>query len=81
MKSDWMVIGMAKLPNYYKVNIDGLKVKLEPIYEELVEVVRCKDCEHYTEQKNNAYNGHFCEKIIEFVQPTDFCSRGERKSE
>ena len=41
--------------------------------------VRCKDCNHYTERKNNAYNGHFCDRIIEFVQPNDFCSYGERK--
>ena len=46
---------------------------------ELEPVVRCKDCKHYTEKKTVAYNGHFCERIVEFVQPCDFCSYGERK--
>ncbi len=43
------------------------------------EVVRCKDCKHYTEKKNASYGGHFCERIVEFVDMDDFCSYGERK--
>ena len=31
---------MAKMPNYYKIHTDGCTVELEPIYEELVPVVR-----------------------------------------
>lgn len=38
---------MAKLPNYYKIHTDGCTVELEPIYEELAPVVRCKDCKWY----------------------------------
>ena len=43
--------------------------------------VRCKDCKWYTLKRNVAYNGHFCDKIIEFVKPDDFCSYGERRTD
>lgn len=65
---------MAKLPNYYKVNVDKLTVKLEPIYEELVEVVRCKDC--------TQYNGHrYCRYTELIVLDNDFCSYGEKRGD
>ena len=48
---------------------------------DLVEVVRCKDCKWYTVKKNTAYNGHFCDKIIEFVDAYDFCSFAERRND
>lgn len=53
---------MAVMPKYYKIHTDGCTVELEPIYEELVPVVRgtwqlnkdgsgtCDQC-HFT-QKN-----------------------------
>jgi hypothetical protein len=69
---------MAKLPDYYKVSVDGLTVKLDPTYEEMAEVVRCKDCKHYREGfcfcKNWWKDDGFTE-----VGETDFCSYGERK--
>lgn len=45
-----------------------------------VPVVRCRDCKYFTERYNNAYRGHYCERIVEFVQKEDFCSKGERNS-
>ena len=46
-----------------------------------VEVVRCKNCCHYTKEKNKAYDGHYCARMVEFVQPDDFCSYGEREND
>lgn len=46
---------------------------------DFVLVTRCENCVHYTEQKNKAYNGHFCERMTEFVQPQDFCSYAKPK--
>lgn len=69
---------MAKLPDYYKVSVNGLTVKLDPIYEEMVEVVRCKECKHCREE--------FCfhekwwnDDGFVAVRENDFCSYGERK--
>lgn len=50
---------------------------------DVVEVVRCKDCKHYTDNMNedNLWKG-YCGKAIscfEFRKSTDFCSYGERK--
>ncbi len=44
---------------------------------DVVEVVRCKDCKHYTTD-----NGGGCNKEnggLMFATKTDFCSYGERK--
>ena len=54
-------------------------VKSEKPIGDVARVVWCKDCKHFTERRNKAYNGHFCERIVEFIQPDDFCSYGERK--
>ena len=35
--------------------------------------------ENYKWKENKAYNGHFCEKMTEFVQPEDFCSYANPK--
>jgi hypothetical protein len=67
---------MAKLPNYYKVIVDGLNVKLEPIYEEMVQVVRCKDCRHL--EITGCY-GECKRGYMGIVKPWDFCSYGERR--
>lgn len=51
---------------------------------DVVEVVRCKDCEHYIEYplseraKEIALWGK-CNKNKHLVYPTDFCSYGKRK--
>ena len=71
-------MGMAKLPNYYKVSIDGLNVKLEPIYEEFMEVVRCKDCKHFIQEEHGCNHfGYYSH--TPWVDEVDFCSYGERR--
>lgn len=44
---------------------------------DVVEVVRCKDCENYELMK--ATNSHFCNEFGGYVKDEDFCSRGVRK--
>lgn len=48
-----------------------------------VEVVRCKDCEHCADDWNGSQPMFTCElaKCGESVQPNDYCSMGERKSD
>lgn len=44
-----------------------------------VEVVRCKDCEHWREEDDIGY----CENpygLDNYARPYDFCSYGERKA-
>lgn len=51
---------------------------------DFVEVVRCKDCKHKTE--NESTDGYYCEKLwIDFLEEDgmediDFCSYGERRT-
>lgn len=42
-----------------------------------VEVVRCKDCEHYIKSEENI-GGH-CREHCMWTNTDDFCSYGERK--
>ena len=44
--------------------------------EDVVEVVRCRDCRHIT--FSDCY-GECGKGYLGIVQPNDFCSRGERK--
>lgn len=71
---------MAKLPNYYKVCVDRLTVKLEPIYQEMAEVVLCRDCEYgiiddpdFADQYLCKYNG------CEWNKGDHFCSYGKKR--
>lgn len=41
------------------------------------EIVRCRDCKHYTEDEMEYY--HFCGSWCEQVEPDGFCAWGERK--
>ena len=42
---------------------------------DVVEVVRCKDCKHYKGEQSN------CWLMRVKMQPTDYCSYGERSEE
>ena len=44
--------------------------------EDVVEVVRCKNCENYELMK--ATNSHFCNEFGGYVKDEDFCSRGAK---
>lgn len=74
---------MAKFPNYYKVCVGMTTVKLEPIYKELVEVVRCVNCKHYEKCESSLIGEVWCctgqgsARIQK--NEADFCSCGERR--
>ena len=71
---------MAKRPKYYKVHTDGCTVELEPIYEELVRVVHCKDCIYRCTDSCPAWyveDGTYRDKWV-LNNDNDFCSFGER---
>lgn len=44
--------------------------------EYVVEVVRCKDCEHY----EDGGSSHFCNEYGGYVTANDYCSRAENKT-
>lgn len=46
---------------------------------DVVEVVRCKNCENYELMK--ATNSHFCNEFGGYVKDEDFCSRGAKMDE
>ena len=50
-----------------------------------VEIVRCRDCKHYKQQKKSAHwenRANYCNRFVRIkTQPYDFCSYGERKNE
>ena len=47
---------------------------------DIVEVVRCKDCKHYSHDVDaNEGEWDCCRVYGMFVDPNDFCSEGERK--
>ena len=50
---------------------------------DVVEVVRCKDCEHYKPQPKykNSETKYCCRSAYVRVNADDFCSYGERKEE
>ena len=41
------------------------------------DLVRCRDCEHYTEDEAEYY--HYCGSWCEQVEPDGFCAWGERR--
>ena len=41
------------------------------------EIVRCRDCRHYTEDEMEYY--HYCGSWCEQVEPDGFCAWGERR--
>lgn len=54
-----------------------LRCKLADLID--VDLVRCRDCEHYTEDEMEYY--HFCGEWCERVEPDGFCSNGKRKGD
>lgn len=48
---------------------------LDKYEKDLVEVVRCKDCEYYRDSFGETY----CDMTRGHVEVTDYCSYGERK--
>lgn len=74
---------MVEIPNEVRVKVLGTISREKAVDAE--EVVRCKDCKHYTEQKKRC--DHPCQdwdvecydQWLE-MEPSDFCSYGERRT-
>lgn len=65
---------MARIEVPIVVDMDGIKAYLEQ--NDVVEVVRCRDCKHWNEED------HWCNIRDSYgwdYKPDDFCSYGERK--
>ena len=63
----------------YELQPDGTlrEVADPPTRADLVQVVRCRDCEHYTDDEMEYY--HYCGSWCEQVTPDGFCAWGERR--
>ena len=58
------------------------KLMVEAPTADVAEVVRCKDCEHYTNfdtTKRKRLTFHFCDKFRNITEETAFCSYGAKK--
>lgn len=69
---------MAICPKYYKIHTDGHTVELEPIYEDLVPVVLCKDCRYCSQ--DDIFGHCWCNRNLGIykVKADDFCSYGKK---
>jgi hypothetical protein len=60
------------------------RIKTMPT-EDVVPVVRCKDCKHYKAQEKSAHwenkTKYCCRTVTLKVNDNDFCSYGERKGD
>ena len=48
---------------------------------DVVEVIRCKDCEYYENGKDYAPYCNNVMNLFEEMKPTDYCSYGERRED
>ena len=49
-----------------------------------IDIVRCKECKHWSGCKSTMHNNHLCgraENVDYWTRADDFCSYGERESE
>ena len=73
---------------YTETNEQQCAVVSDDIYQQIanlptadvVEVVKCKDCELYD---ISGWSGHerWCKCLFKFMRKDDFCSRGERRTD
>lgn len=70
-------------PNVYYLTNYAMAILKEAPTVDAVEVVRCRDCEHYKPQNKSAHwksRANYCNRVVTIkVKPDDFCSYGERK--
>jgi len=70
---------MAEKPKYYKIHTDGCTVELEPIYDDLQPVVRCKDCKWFAPNNDGLWDECIHDIRVSTPNKNDFCSYGERR--
>lgn len=66
---------LKKTQRYFDVKFDVLEAPAADV----AEVVRCKDCRMFVQNKEAFVT--YCRRELKnlYVKPTDFCSYGERK--
>ena len=83
--SDWLKqYGQDVLHGKYKVSLMYIWKNLTDLPSaDVVQVVRCKDCEHYYFADNRIpqEQRYVCEISGEIWKPDSFCSYGERRKE
>ena len=74
---------MAELPKYfyYVLKVNGSTITVEDRSDrDVVEVVRCKDCEHWDKSwRPNDPTTHFCVRLGEFETADFYCGDGIRR--
>ena len=66
-----------------KVRVAQVLIDIDAIpSDDAVEVVRCKECKHWSGCKSTSHNNHLCsraENVDYWTRADDYCSYGERK--
>lgn len=59
--------------------IDAESKKYNPMFEDLVKIVRCKNCKYF--KHSDEYTMHYgrCEILLADMNDCDYCSYGARK--
>lgn len=69
---------MARIEVPIVVDVDAIKTYLEQ--NDIVEVVRCRDCIDWIEDNPKIHYGH-CANMYVCIYGYDYCSYGERREE
>ena len=60
--------------------VPGFREKIEDMEKNMAEVVRCKDCRYWVENRGDSFCASH-DGLFAHTKPDDFCSYGERKDE
>lgn len=60
--------------------VPGFREKIEDMENNMAEVVRCKDCRHWAENRGDSFCASH-DGLFAHTKPDDFCSYGERNGE
>lgn len=58
--------------------IDAESKKYNPMFEDLVKIVRCKNCKYFTVNDKFPQYGH-CERFVTSIRESAYCSYGAKK--
>lgn len=74
------LLKILNVPIYPHENIDPLEAVADYLLDnDVVPVVRCKDCKHYLyDDFDGAY---VCMQLSKYVKPDFWCAHGERKDD
>ena len=70
-----LISNLKDLPEQERIEYMGIYDLVKS--QTTVEVVSCKDCEHYEDVESS----HFCNEYGGYVTENDYCSRAEKKGQ